>query len=76
MNNYIFENYVIEMKEIYLTTSADASNLRYLLESFYGLAQVHVEEILSTSKELIDQHLHNAWLRASKVELRYKEGEE
>jgi len=60
MNKYIFEKYVLEMKQIYLTTLADASNLRYLLESFYGLDQAHVEEILLTSKELIDDHLKKA----------------
>ena len=59
MNDYIFNQFVVEMKELYITTLADASNLRYLLEAYYGLDQLHVERILSASKDLIDQHLED-----------------
>ena len=54
MNNYVFENYVLEVVDLYITTLADASNLEYILKSFYGLDTVYADKILSTAKKLID----------------------
>lgn len=62
MHNDLFMQYVTDMKNLYISTiGVDAENLRYLLESYYGLSGDNVEDILSTSKDLIDEHLKAIW---------------
>ena len=62
MHNDLFMQYVTDMKNLYISTiGVDADTLRYLLESYYGLSGDNVEDILSTAKDLIDEHLKEIW---------------
>ena len=58
MHKYKLNEYAKLMCNLYVTTLADAENLRILLSDWYGLSDKNVDAVLKQSSKLLDDRYY------------------